>query len=182
MNTNGNSRLIRELASKEFRDVYVREFIKGGLPFQVRALRKQRGWTQAELAERMGEKQQSGISRIENPDYGTLSLETLLQLASAFDVALSVRFESYGDLLAKTEDLSPTALAVPSFDEDKGLRGAGIGPVTSSATICERDSTSNEWVTTSEEGPETKCAFLQSESTTGDILGGASTSIALSSD
>jgi len=111
-----------ELKDKEFRDIFVREFIQGGLPFQIRILREDRGLTQRELGEKVGMRQ-SAISRVEDPDYGALSLKTLLRLASAFDVGLLVRFAAYGKIIETMEDLSPEALAVPSFEDDPVIHG-----------------------------------------------------------
>jgi transcriptional regulator with XRE-family HTH domain len=123
MNTRFSERVLDELEEKEYREAFVEEFISVNLPFQIRELREQRGWTQAELAKRAKMKQ-SAVSRMENPDSGKPNLQTLLRLAAAFDVALSIRFDSYTNLLTRMEDLSPNALRVPSFDEDQGLRQA----------------------------------------------------------
>src|SRR5437667_10357884 len=95
-----------KLKEKAYRDAYVRERIRIGLPYQIRALRQQRAWTQEELG-RHAQKPQNVISRLEDPDYGKLSLQTLLALASAFDVALLVTFVSFGRLLREFETLSP---------------------------------------------------------------------------
>lgn len=107
---------INRLQRKEFRDAFVSSHLAHGLAHQIRALRTQRGWTQGELAARLGIKQQSAVARLEDPSYGRLSLATLLKLSSVFDVALSVRFLSYGKFLTEREDLSPAALSAESFD------------------------------------------------------------------
>ncbi|MGH6899454.1 MAG: helix-turn-helix domain-containing protein [Geminicoccaceae bacterium] len=106
-----------ELSSKEFRDAFVAEHLKTGVAYQIRALREKRGWSQAELGRRAG-KPQSAISRLEDPDYGRLSLKTLLELAAAFDVALLVQFAAFSELLKRFSNLSPEALAVPDFAHD----------------------------------------------------------------
>ena len=62
------------------------------------------------------------IARLENPDYGKFSLSTLLKLASAFDVALLIRFVAFGELLERTRDLSPAGLNAASFRDDARLR------------------------------------------------------------
>lgn len=107
---------INRLQRKEFRDAFVSSHLAHGLAHQIRALRTQRGWTQGELAARLGLKQQSAVARLEDPSYGRLSIATLLKLSSVFDVALSVRFLSYGKFLTEREDLSPAALSAESFD------------------------------------------------------------------
>jgi transcriptional regulator with XRE-family HTH domain len=107
---------IARLRKKGFRDAYVRSHLTHGLAHQIRALRNQRGWSQKDLAEKLGLKGQSAIARMEDPGYGRLSIATLLKLSSIFDVALSVRFVSYGKFLSEREDLSPRALSAESFD------------------------------------------------------------------
>lgn len=68
------------------------------LAFQIRMLRDQAGWSQEELAKRVG-MNQNAISRLENPSYGKATLTTLKRISSAFDVALVVRFVSFGQLV-----------------------------------------------------------------------------------
>ncbi len=109
-------KLIEELAGKDFRDAYIADAVRTGIAFQIMTLRDQRGWSQAELGRRAG-KPQSAISRMENPDYGRLTVTSLLELAAAFDVALSVRFVTVGAFLSDDEDVSPDALEVSSFSE-----------------------------------------------------------------
>ncbi|MHB8890347.1 MAG: helix-turn-helix transcriptional regulator [Acidobacteriaceae bacterium] len=111
--------LIEALQDKEYRDLYVAENIDTGIAFQIRAMREQRNWAQAELGERSGKKQET-ISQLEGPDYGKHSLTTLKRLASAFDVALVVRFEPFSRLVNYVTRLEPADLAVPSFDTDEG--------------------------------------------------------------
>ena len=109
----------KRLQNKERRDAFVSAYTDETIPFQIRALREQvsRKWTQEDLALRAGMKQER-ISALENPNYGSYSLRTLKQLASAFDVALIVRFVSFGDLAEWKLNLSSESLEVPSFDKD----------------------------------------------------------------
>jgi transcriptional regulator with XRE-family HTH domain len=111
-------KLMTELIEKEYRDAFVSSHIDIGIPFQVRALREQRGWTQKELAQ-SAEMKQERISAIENPNYkNQFSLKTLKRLASAFDVGLIVRFVPISELVEWEIKLSPEALKVLSFKED----------------------------------------------------------------
>jgi transcriptional regulator with XRE-family HTH domain len=114
------NQLIASLRTKEDRDIFFEEEIDTGLPYQIRALRRDRGWTQKELAERLGMTQE-GVSRLENPNYGKFTLSTLKRLASAFDVALVVRFEPFSHLVDWVANLSPDDMAVPDFEHDPGL-------------------------------------------------------------
>ena len=109
--------------SKQHRDAFVRAHIKEGLCFQIRALRKQRGWTQKILGKK-ARFSQSKISDFENPNYpNELALDTLKRLASAFEVALIVRFGSFGELIEWASELRPGALEVPSFTDDSQCAG-----------------------------------------------------------
>ena len=110
-------KLIARLKDKEHRDAYVSANIDIGISFQIRALREKRGWTQKELAERAGKKQ-AWIAKIESPNYSGLSLKTLKELASVFDVGLIVRYVPFGDLVKWELELSPESLTPPRFDED----------------------------------------------------------------
>ena len=81
-----------------------------GLAFQIRALREKHGWTQEQLAEYIG-KQQETISQWENPAYGNYTLNTLRNLAAAFDVALMVKFAPFSELRDWVLNLTPEKLA-----------------------------------------------------------------------
>jgi transcriptional regulator with XRE-family HTH domain len=80
-----------EFENKEYRDAFVEENVRNGIAFQIRALRKRQQLSQGELGGRAG-MAQNAISRLENPEYGKFTINTLFALASAFDVALSVKF------------------------------------------------------------------------------------------
>lgn len=108
---------VKKLKNKEYRDAYVGEYLHTNIAYQVRALRKQRGWDQKKLADNAG-MLQPRISTIENPSNSKLNLDTLLRLANAFDVALSVRFTAFSDLLRWSEGFSPDNFEVNSFDQD----------------------------------------------------------------
>jgi transcriptional regulator with XRE-family HTH domain len=110
-------KILKKLTNKEYRDAYATEHVQTSLPFQIRALREQRGWTQARLAVEAGTTQ-TAVSRIEDPEYGRLSLNTLYKLASAFDVALLVKFVPFSRLLEEFKDVSVEALAVESFNDE----------------------------------------------------------------
>ncbi len=112
------TKLITKLQDKEYRDAFVASQINIELPFQVRALREARGWTQSQLAEKAG-MAQPRISAIETPGKGKFNLDTLLRLASAFDVGLVVRFAPFSEMIEWAEHFSPDSFEVPSFEEDR---------------------------------------------------------------
>lgn len=113
---------LESLGDKEYRHGLVTAQIEMDIPFQLRALRKQRGWTQPELAERAGMKQPR-ISAMERPGGAHFTLETLRRLAEALDVALVVHFAPFSELLQWSERFHPDEFEVPSF-EDELRRGA----------------------------------------------------------
>jgi transcriptional regulator with XRE-family HTH domain len=110
-------KLLAKLKRKKYRDAYVEEHVRTSLPFQIRALREQREWTQGQLAGEL-KTTQTAVSRLENPEYGKLSLNSLYKLASAFDVALLVKFVPFSRLIEEFQDASPQALSAMSFEEE----------------------------------------------------------------
>ncbi len=110
-----SKRLLSKLRSKKYRDAYVAENVRTGIAYQIRAMREQRdAMSQKDLGKLM-HKPQSVVSRLEDPDYGKLTLQTLLRVAAAFDVALLVQFVTHEEFLRRTLDVSPRALEVDSF-------------------------------------------------------------------
>lgn len=118
MNSRSRTSLIAKLLKdKEYRDAYVAEHVRNGVPFQIRTMRDRKGWTQARLGQEAG-KPQNVISRLEDPNYGKVTIQTLLQIASAFDTALMVKFVPFSRLLKEYENVSPDALAVSSIQDE----------------------------------------------------------------
>ena len=109
--------LLRKLKSKSFRATYVSATVSHLISMQIRSLRNRRGWSQQELGA-AANKPQNVISRLEDPSYGKVTIQTLLDLARAFDVGLLVRFVPFGGLAAATHEVSTIALAVPSFNDE----------------------------------------------------------------
>ena len=103
--------------NKKSRDAYVYEHIRNGIPFQMRAMRDQREWTQADLAKEM-KTSRTTITRLENPNNDKLTLKTLLEVASAFDVALLVKFVPFSRLVKEYEDVSQSALGAASIGQE----------------------------------------------------------------
>ncbi len=108
----------QKLQTKEYRDAYAEAQLSIEIPFQIRALRKTRGWTQAKLAELCGIPQ-TRISHIEQPGRKPLSLRTLYRLSSAFDVGLLVQFVSFSELVHREAAFHPETFYVSSFKDDQ---------------------------------------------------------------
>src|SRR5262249_31523322 len=88
---------------------------------QIRALREQRGWTQATLAGK-AQMKQSRISTLEDPNYSSWSVTTLKRLARAFDVALAVEFRAYGKRLIDFDRFERRDLGEVGFEDDLAFR------------------------------------------------------------
>ena len=83
--------------------------MRSSIAYQVRAIRQKLGLTQKGMGERIG-KSQSVVARMENDDYGRLTVQSLLDVAIGADVALVIRFVSYPDFLQQMSDMSSAAL------------------------------------------------------------------------
>jgi transcriptional regulator with XRE-family HTH domain len=118
-------KLLEKLQRKSFRHAYLAQHVKRGIAYQIRALRDQRQWRQGNFAKILG-KPQSVAHRLEDPDYGKYTLQTLLEIANVFDVALEVRFVSYSSFIRGTRDVSIPSMQVPSFNDDAGFTGLTI--------------------------------------------------------
>ncbi len=79
------------------------------IAYQIQALREKIGLNQTRFAQKIG-KTQSVVSRLEDTEYGRVTVQTLLDIACSLDVALIVKFISYPDLLRQTSDMSVRAL------------------------------------------------------------------------
>jgi transcriptional regulator with XRE-family HTH domain len=115
--SNVAKRLWEKLQRRAYRHAYLAEHVRRGIAYQIRALRDQRGWKQGELSKRL-DKSQSVVCRLEDPNYGKVTVQTLLEVASVFDVALEVRFVPYSTFLLNTRDVSSSAMHVASFDDE----------------------------------------------------------------
>ena len=104
--------------SKRYRESFAASFVKRTIPLQIRVLRKQRGWPQARLAEE-SKLTQGVISRAEDPDYGNLTVNTLVRIGAGFDCAYVGRFVPFSELASWYVSLqNENVLEVPSFGND----------------------------------------------------------------
>jgi transcriptional regulator with XRE-family HTH domain len=119
--------LIRRLnRGPDARTRFVESHLDKSLAFQIRSLRDQGRWTQAEFAAKLGMKHPNNVSaRLENPNYGKHTLTTLKNIAAACDVALVVWFIPFGRLTYWAsgtpyvdKGLTPDFYNIPPFDKD----------------------------------------------------------------
>ena len=116
------TRLIRKLRKKELRDIYVESAISDVISTQIFNLRKsrKRNWSQRDLAKKV-KMAQPRIAVLEGADYENYTISTLKRLASAFDVALIVKFAPFSELIKFKENFSSHDLQISSFDEEFDL-------------------------------------------------------------
>jgi transcriptional regulator with XRE-family HTH domain len=143
-------KLLGKLQKTAYRHAYLAEHVRQGIAYQIRALRNQRGWSQGKFAKLLG-KPQSVVCRLEDPDYGKVTVQTLLEVANVYDVALEVRFVSYSSFLRRTRDISPTAMYVPAFKDDFAAQPAKA-PITVHVAANQKRPIRMEWAGATEKG------------------------------
>src|SRR5207237_3116632 len=91
-----NLNLEKEMKRERFAASFQKELSRNRrLADQIAELREKHGWTQAELARKVGTTQ-SGIARLENPNYRNYSFKTLEKVAKALKARLIVGLEEIG--------------------------------------------------------------------------------------
>jgi transcriptional regulator with XRE-family HTH domain len=103
--------------SKKYREQFVAAQAKRALPFQIRALMKKKGWSQEKLATESG-LTQGVISRAADPNYGNLTINTIVRIAGGLDVAYLGLLVPFSDLAKWFSTLSEESVQVLSFDEE----------------------------------------------------------------
>jgi transcriptional regulator with XRE-family HTH domain len=116
---------------KEYRHAYAEETLNTVVASQIKVLREQRNLTQHQLAE-LAEMKQSMISRYENANYSSWSLNTLRKLSEALDVWLDVRFRSFGEFVREVDSFSRESLEVPLFADEPFFQQTAA-PISSTA-------------------------------------------------
>ena len=131
--------LLASWRDKEYRQAFMEERVRSSLALQVRALRDQRNLTQVAFGKLLN-KAQAWVSKLENPEYGKMSVATLLEVAKAFDCDLEIRFRPFSDTLSRLPAQTAEDFHVPSFDEEfepatpKRSGGGADSPKTKRAT------------------------------------------------
>lgn len=105
------------LRNARAREANVHSELTNGLAHQIRIIRQQRGWTQKQLAEKLGTTQTT-VSRLEDPSYGRYSVRSLLALGNIFDVALFVRYLPFSKFLPATWDTTPENFEAVAYEDE----------------------------------------------------------------
>jgi DNA-binding XRE family transcriptional regulator len=90
--TNYERDLARRLSDPIFRELYEQSRQQVRLAIQIREVRESRGWTQAELARRIGTSQPA-IARLESGEYDGYTVGILRRIAQATSARLQIRLE-----------------------------------------------------------------------------------------
>ena len=105
---------IERFNSRDYRVSYMSGRVRTSIAMQIRQLRENTDISQSDLANRVGTRQ-SAISRLENTEYGRASVQTLLDIANALDVALVIKFVSYDDFISQHGSMTPDSLSAETF-------------------------------------------------------------------
>lgn len=118
----------RKLAeSKQYREEFAAAHAKRSIPFQIRVLLKQRGWKQEKLASEAS-LTQGVISRAMNPNYGNLTLNTIVRIAAGFDVAFVGKFVPFSELGKWITEYTEESFQVLSFEIENAIAAStGMG-------------------------------------------------------
>ena len=111
------SQLLESLRDPEYRRQFVDERVRSSMALQIRALRDQRHISQKELGDAIG-MAQTWVSKLENPDYGKMSVSTLLRLAHEFDTDLEIKFRPFSTTIDRLPKQSDDYFLVPSFKDE----------------------------------------------------------------
>lgn len=103
------------LSDRDYRTAYLDEAVNARLASQIYSLRVSRGLTQSDVAQLTGIAQPT-LSRLE-ADANGVTTTTLKRLASAYDVALSVKFVRFSEF-AEEVSAGKVDRPIPSFADD----------------------------------------------------------------
>jgi len=99
---------------KQYRDAYLDGYVMGSIAYQFRAMRMKSGLSKEQFGKEIV-KPQSVVSRLEDTEYGGVTVKMLLDIATACNVGLSVSFIDYLSMFEM--DISPEAMKVDTVYE-----------------------------------------------------------------
>lgn len=104
--------------SKKYREEFVAASVRRSFPEQVRSIMKRRDISQAELAH-ASRLTQGAVSRASDPDYGRLTLHTIIRVAAGLDMAVIIRLIPFSRFVRDYDKTSEETLAgVKTFVEE----------------------------------------------------------------
>lgn len=118
---------LQEFSARDARSDYAAGLLDSFLALQIKTLRQQRNLSQSELADR-AKKHPSQIAAMEQIDFSGWEISTLQQLATAFDLALVVKFEPFCRFLEEVLPVERSVLEKASFPEEPAFRTASTSP------------------------------------------------------
>lgn len=123
--------LVEAMDDRAFRASYMAHHLRAFLADQIRNLRGSR--SQKAFGSLIG-KPQSVVSRLEDEDYGKVTLQSLIDIAEKLDIALLVRYADFSTFLAVTRDFSQSAVAPPSYSREAMMATPAENPPANSVT------------------------------------------------
>jgi transcriptional regulator with XRE-family HTH domain len=105
---------LRKFTDDAYRVSYLEAHVKGGIAYQIQALREKLGLNQTQFGALIG-MPQPVVSRLEDTEYGSVNVNTLLQIANRLGIGLNVSFCSFETVLGT--NVSPAAFAVETIKE-----------------------------------------------------------------
>jgi transcriptional regulator with XRE-family HTH domain len=105
---------LQKFLDDSYRESYLDSHVKGGIAYQIQALREKEGLNQTKFGSLVG-MPQPVVSRLENTEYGAVNVNTLLKIANALKIGLEVRFCNFETVLSA--DMSPVAFRVENIQE-----------------------------------------------------------------
>jgi transcriptional regulator with XRE-family HTH domain len=128
-----NPENLEPFLDQDYRDAYLDAYVKSSIALQINALRGNA--SQAEFAAKLGTTQ-SIVSRLEDENYGSETINTLLKIAKRNDVALDVRFVDYPTMLSRNvgTELTTVSDVFQSYEQCSQL-GFVSAPQTISMSI-----------------------------------------------
>lgn len=113
--------LVAEKLKKDaYRNAYVESMVYHGIAHQIRVNRERRSWSQDQFADNIDQSQKKrlAMSFLEDPTYEKYTVRMLLDIARAFDVALTVKFVPFSKFLVENVNKTPEALFAESYQEE----------------------------------------------------------------
>jgi hypothetical protein len=108
------SQLALMMGEPDYRHSYVFTHTRHFLSRQMRAFRGQQ--SQVDFGKIL-DKPQSVVSRLEDPNYGKWTLQTLFDIARKLDVAIIVRFVDFSTFTEFTSNMDETAASPKKYDQ-----------------------------------------------------------------